>query len=220
MEAELVGFMAANLDECENPYKDLHSQFRNKNTWKPPNIHLSLDVFQRAFMLGLLKAKPKTLRHKNLTNQETLGLSALRDNPNIVIKKADKGSAIVVINTKDYLREGYRQLSDNDFYTKLQNDPTLEIKRKIDETLGQMRAKGLITEENLTISVLMIVVREDFTYFQKYTKRVYQGDLFVALLITPLVKLVNLLMNISKSMLQKPSLTSATPRTSSGNSKH
>ena len=52
------------------------------------------------------------------------------------------------MNTKDYLREGYRQLSDNDFYTKLQNDPTLEIKRKIDETLGQMRAKGLITEEN------------------------------------------------------------------------
>ena len=77
-DAELVGFMAANLDECENPYKDLHSQFRNKSTWKPPNIHQSLDVFQRAFNLGLLKAKPKTLRHKNLTNQESLGLSSLR----------------------------------------------------------------------------------------------------------------------------------------------
>ena len=47
-EAELIGFLAANLDEGENPYKDLHSQFKNKSTWKPPNIHQSLDIFSRA----------------------------------------------------------------------------------------------------------------------------------------------------------------------------
>ena len=46
-EAELVGFLAANLDKCENLYTDL-----------PPNTHQLLDVFQRAFKQGLLKAKP------------------------------------------------------------------------------------------------------------------------------------------------------------------
>ena len=44
-EPELVGFLASNLEHCENPYKDLHSQFRNKSNWKPPNTHQSLDVF-------------------------------------------------------------------------------------------------------------------------------------------------------------------------------
>ena len=133
-----MGFLAANLDECENPYKDLHS----------PNTHQSLDVFQRAFKQGLLKAKPKPLRYHNLSKFETLGLQELSQNPNIVIKEADKGSAIVVMNSSDYLREGYCQLNDSDFYTKLQNDPTPEIKRRIDDTLTQMRSKGLITEDN------------------------------------------------------------------------
>ena len=33
----------------------------------------------------------------------------------IVIKKADKGSNIVIQNRKDYLREGNQQLSDQNF---------------------------------------------------------------------------------------------------------
>ena len=51
-----------------------------------------------------------------MTKEEKLGLDALKNNPEIVLKKADKGSAVVVMNTTDYLREGYRQLSDPNFY--------------------------------------------------------------------------------------------------------
>ena len=83
-----------------------------------------------------------------MTKNQTQGLRELSQNPDIVLKKADKGSAIVVLNTKDYLREGYRQLSDPEFYCKLNHDPTPKIKEKIDQTLTQMRAKGLITEDN------------------------------------------------------------------------
>ena len=144
----MIGFLASNLEENEDPYEDIHSQFKDKSHWKPPNIHQSLDVFSRAFKMGLLKAKPKTLRKPNLTTQQRDGLRDLSENPNLVIKKAHKGSAIVVMNTSDYLREGYRQLSDNDFYCKLDHDPTPSIKEKIDSILSQMRAKGLITEDN------------------------------------------------------------------------
>ena len=147
-EADLVGFLAHNLDESENPYKDIHSQFKNKSNWKPPNTHQSLEVFSRAFKSSLLKAQPKAFRKSNLTKNQKEGLRTISLNPEIVIKKADKGSAIVVMNTKDYLREGYRQLSDPDFYCKLDHDPTPTIKEKIDQTLTQMRAKGLITEDN------------------------------------------------------------------------
>ena len=94
-----MGFLAANMEECENPYKDLHTQFRNNSTRKPPNTHQSVDVFQRAFKLGLLKAKPQ--RHQNLSRFETLGIQELSQNPDIVAKKADKGSTIVVINSSD-----------------------------------------------------------------------------------------------------------------------
>ena len=66
-----------------------------------------------------------------------------------MIKKADKGSAVVVMNTIDYLREGYRQLSDANFYTPLNNDPTHMVSDKITQTLISMKNKGLISEDNL-----------------------------------------------------------------------
>ena len=70
------------------------------------------------------------------------GLRELSDNPDITIQKADKGSAVVVMDTKDYLREGYRKLSDSNFYTKLDHDPTVEISEKINCTLKKMRDRG------------------------------------------------------------------------------
>ena len=71
----------------------------------------------------------------------------LRKNPEIVIKKADKGSAVVIMNTTDYLREGYRQLSDPNFYTKIREDPTEKISDRICKVLTQMKNLKLITKE-------------------------------------------------------------------------
>ena len=51
-----------------------------------------------------------------MTKEEWKGLKALTENPHITIKKAYKGSAVVVMNTTDYLREGYRQLQDKPGY--------------------------------------------------------------------------------------------------------
>ena len=53
------------------------------------------------------------------------------------------------MNTSDYLREGYRQLSDTNFYTKLDHDPTTEIYGMIRNTLTEMRNKKLICDKNL-----------------------------------------------------------------------
>ena len=106
------------------------------------------DIFQRSFKLGLLNSKTKYNSKSNLSKEQRLGLKQLADNPEIIIKKADKGSAVVVMNTTDYLREGYRQLSDTKYNTKLPNDPTDTIADNVTKTLSQMRHKGLITEKN------------------------------------------------------------------------
>ena len=78
-----------------------------------------------------------------------MGLRTLKDNPHIVIKKTDKGSAAVVMNTTDYLREGYRQLNDPTFYQKLDMDITNQVSDKITEELIKMRSLNLITEKTL-----------------------------------------------------------------------
>ena len=53
------------------------------------------------------------------------------------------------MNTKDYLRGGYRQLGDRAFYTQITEDPTHDVSEKITKTLIEMKYKGFISEENL-----------------------------------------------------------------------
>ena len=89
------------------------------------------------------------MRKENLTNKQSQGLRQLSQTTDIIIKKADKGSAIVVMNATDNLREGYCQLSDSNFYTKLDHDPSPTITEAIDKTLHQMKSKGLINENNI-----------------------------------------------------------------------
>ena len=109
---------------------------------------ISLDIFQRSFKIGLLNSNIKHARKPNLTREQMSSLKELSDNPEIVIQKADKGSAVVVMNKTDYLREGYRQLSDTQFYTKLSHDSTQEIARNVTKTLTLMQQKGLISDKN------------------------------------------------------------------------
>ena len=60
----------------------------------------------------------------NLNKKQTESLKHLKQNPHIILKKADKGSAVTVMNTLDYIREGYHQLSNSDYYIELDTDPT------------------------------------------------------------------------------------------------
>ena len=51
-----------------------------------------------------------------MTSAQYKAMTKLRENSNIVIKKADKGSNVVIQNRTDYIEEGLRQLGENQFY--------------------------------------------------------------------------------------------------------
>ena len=123
-------------------------KFVNKSTWRPDPPNKTLETFQRSFKQDLLKYKKHKHKGNNLNKEERKGLKELNDNPHIIIKKADKGSAVVVMNTTDYLREGYRQLSDKNFYQKVDNDQTNYYSDKIAQVLLDMRSPNLLTEKN------------------------------------------------------------------------
>ena len=65
-------------------------------------------------------------------------LNLLQNNQHIVVKPADKGSAIVIMNRTDYITEATRQLSDNKFYTKIPMDLTGLHIDKMTQTLSTM----------------------------------------------------------------------------------
>ena len=99
------------------------TQFKEPSKWKPPPV-TSLEVFSRQNEIGLLQNKVPPSKFDNLTRDEKKTLKSLSLNKAIVIKNADKGGAVVVLNTTDYIKEGLRQLSDPYFYTDTPTDLT------------------------------------------------------------------------------------------------
>ena len=72
-------------------------------------------------------------QRSNLIRTEIEALKSLRSNKDIVIKKADKGSAVVIQNRKDYIDEGLRQLNDKAFYAEQCLDLTAIHKERVIE---------------------------------------------------------------------------------------
>ena len=73
---------------------------------------------------------------------------SLKNDNTIVIKGADKGSAVVVWDREDYLKEGHKQLSDEEVYEEVTNDPST-LESTIFTALNKIRARGDLSADNL-----------------------------------------------------------------------
>ena len=73
----------------------------------------------------LRTAKVNTDTFDNLTPVERIALQNLRSNEDIIIKPADKCSAVVVTYKSAYIREA--ELSDDRFYSKFSDEITNEL---------------------------------------------------------------------------------------------
>ncbi|KAI2647985.1 hypothetical protein H4Q32_026593 [Labeo rohita] len=84
---------------------------------------------------------PSTLT-SNLTPQEIEALEDLSHREDIVIKPADKGSAIVVMDKPQYVQECLRQLQNTDFYTKLAVPIFTDSIPRIQQTVQKLLEEG------------------------------------------------------------------------------
>jgi tRNA/tmRNA/rRNA uracil-C5-methylase (TrmA/RlmC/RlmD family) len=116
-------------------------RFVKKSNWIPkPSKHTRLES-----VINLIKSDikhnvdvhvPKT---DNLTQAERSALRNIQERDDIIIKPADKGSAVVVMDKTTYLQEAERQLSDCRFYEKLDSDSTLDFTQKIMRALEEKK---------------------------------------------------------------------------------
>ena len=97
----------------------------------------------------ILQFEPKKTRKSNITEQECLALKSLTLNQDIVIKPADKGGAIVVLNTTDYINQGLRQLNNKTFYRKLGRNPIPKISADINSFLNFIKERKLLMTTHL-----------------------------------------------------------------------
>ena len=115
----------------EHPELKLSSDF---NPQMPSNLeYIHTKVTER-----VLKFNPMLDRPRNLTNREFKALFRLADNNDIIIKKADKGSNIVIQNKSDYIEEGNIQLLDTKFYKVLDKNVTKTYNQKMKDFIKIM----------------------------------------------------------------------------------
>lgn len=123
--------------------------FKPSSTWMPPSAPTYVEDY-----LGSLKDKiasiPEENIKPNLSKGEHRALAQLHRNPSITIKKADKGSCVVVEDTKDYIRDGMEHLSDREIYEEIPGDYTEDLAQALNTTVKQARAKGHISANMAT----------------------------------------------------------------------
>lgn len=85
----------------------------------------------------------------NLNQQEFSALNRLKNNTDIVIKPADKGGSLVIMDLGAYLLEANKQLNDQNYYKKLNMPLYFDNKTKIIRLLTEMHNDGWITQKQL-----------------------------------------------------------------------
>ena len=94
----------------------------------------------------LLRLKYKQPRKKNLTKEEYQSIKCLRNHPDIIIKPADKGSAIVIQDKHNYVTEGERQLHNEQFYVETEIDLTGEVIHRVNLYVNNVLQRGQISQ--------------------------------------------------------------------------
>ncbi|CAJ0934922.1 unnamed protein product [Ranitomeya imitator] len=122
---------------------------RDKSTYQPPKGSHPLETFIQFVDKSFQKLRNDTDRGRihypsNLSVTERQALTSLKQEKDIIIKPADKGGAIVVMDKTLYKNEVYRQLSDTTTYKKLSYNSTQTIQDVIRTTLDGFQTRGIL----------------------------------------------------------------------------
>ena len=125
--------------------------FTARSTWSPPDSALPVEI--KTLIKNDLDYFVNNFKDHsaptNLTSEETQALSELSRDKNIIIKPADKGSAIVIMDREQYLWEGYRQLGDAKYYSKLDKPIFKETIPQVLKILQTLRDKKFINAKQM-----------------------------------------------------------------------
>ena len=82
----------------------------------------------------------------NLSDEQRKAIVDLANDDSIIIKPADKGSSIVIMNSNDYINACFDTLADPNFYEELPSDPNPDYRAKIDQKIDELLSSELIND--------------------------------------------------------------------------
>ncbi len=135
--------VAPSQDTQDTPPAFEHRKFTKPSTWEP-RAPPTLETFIRMNEFELGKYQPRAPKRSNLSREEQRAIRELQFNPHIVIKPADKGSAVVIMSIADYIKEAQKQLSNTAFYKKESENLTKKFNAEVKSVLDDLHQLGEI----------------------------------------------------------------------------
>ncbi|XP_070573541.1 uncharacterized protein [Ptychodera flava] len=143
----LAEFFHSDGDDETPTYDD--NPFHKKSSFMPPP---NRDQFLEMFITTTNEAisdhsnyKPKV--KDNLTKSERTALKSITSRNDWVIKPADKGSAIVIMDKEHYITEANKILDNKEHYKRLKSDPTNKINTAIKAAINDEYQQGNINKQ-------------------------------------------------------------------------
>ena len=99
----------------------------------------------------MLELPKVDIKYSNLSREEWNAIRSLADDRSIIIKKADKGSCIVIWGRNDYLMEAEKQLSDKKVYREVSNSENIlsKLAEMSIKMFSNLKKRGYIAEKQL-----------------------------------------------------------------------
>lgn len=124
--------------------------FRPITGWSPDDEDVPREITEFITeTASAIEDMPTTKDKSNITRKERQALKELKENNEIVIKPADKGSSIVIMDRQQYLFEAHRQLNKIEHYTKLDEPIYTETQKEIGDILEELKRSGYILEKQV-----------------------------------------------------------------------
>ena len=109
----------------------------------------NLEVFLSELEKQIFKIVDSKLGYTNFSKEEWQAMRALADDRSIFLKKAEKGSTVVVWDSNDYILEAEKQLSDANVYKDVSfHEKNLqELVETSNQLFQNLKFKGKISDK-------------------------------------------------------------------------
>lgn len=122
----------------------VHTNLRNASTFNPPLANNNKVNLFRDLVLKELEEK-KLPPRQYMDGME--GVKTLCENKNLIIRPADKGGGIVLLNKSAYIEEMNNLLADPNTYEILSRDPTMIYKERLEKLVKRGFEEGIICKK-------------------------------------------------------------------------
>ena len=157
-----------------NENKDIHrDMFKPKSKFNHRNKDAAVELYLSSLLEKLMKVEVPKDKFNNLTNSERKALYDLKNDKSIVIKSADKFSAVVVWDREDYTKEAEKQLGDEEVFEEVSNDDAAPLVKTINGVLAKIRKWGDLKRDTLDYFIMKGPKFARFYLLPKIHKRLH-----------------------------------------------